>query len=72
MKMRLLKFPETTFVQVKSEKEKNVGSKWNCFLKVVQLHHSYWLLSCLNFTERSYQDIRNIPTGHIKGITQDH
>lgn len=26
----------------------------------------------LNSTERSYQNIKNIPTGHSKGITQDH
>lgn len=54
------------------KEEKIVENEWNWFLKVIKLHHSYWLLSYLNFTERSYQDIKNIPTGHIKGITQDH
>lgn len=56
----------------KRKEEKTVGNEWNCFLKVGKLHHPYWLLSCLYFTERRYQDIKNIPTGLIKRITQDH
>lgn len=73
MKLRLLKFSDSAFLQVKTENVvKTARNKQNYFLKVVKLHHSYWFLSCLNFTERTHQDIRNIPTGNIKGITQDH